>query len=121
MNRKDYLDKVNQIHIDKGVEKKIISAYGNHVPEFIIKAYSYSQAPELFDENESRTLSLNEIVNAEKDFCVSFNSVGIIPFIEVGCDDYIVYDINMEKWCLYNIIDEVLFDRTECFSELFLR
>lgn len=121
MTRKEFLNKAKVIEIRDDVKKKMHDVYGEKISTLILQILSFSPTPTLFDENESRTLSINEIINAEKGFGVPFKSNNYVPIAELGCDDYIIYNTETEKWCIYNIIDELVFDETSEFEELFLR
>lgn len=121
MNRKEFLDSLKGISVKKEIEDKLFSVYGKSIPETVLKILSLYPSPELFDENESRTLSLNEVLNAEEDNGVAFKSRGIIPIADCGDNDFIVWDSRKNAWCMYNILDETLFSITEDFDDLFLK
>ncbi len=119
MNRKEFLDSLNDVSISADVKGKMSIVYSD-VPEIILKILTKYPAPELFDENESRTLSLNEALHAEEDNGVPFKSRNIIPIADLGDNDYIVYAGSQRMWCMYNILDETMFNEEETFEKLFL-
>ena len=119
MNRNEYLNSINDVEINIDVKEKMEKVFGN-VPEEILKILTKSPSVELFDDNESRTLALIEILNAEQDYGVPFQSNKLIPIVDKGNNDFIVYDGNTSKWAIYNIIDAVVFAQKETFEEIFL-
>lgn len=119
MSRKEYLDSLKEVTIGADIREKIAKVYGS-VPEIILKILTKSPSPELFYENESRTLSVREVLNMEEDNGVPFKSKGIIPIADKGDNDFIVYDGQAKIWAMYNIADELLFDQKESFEDLFL-
>ena len=121
MTRSDFLESLYSIEINRNLEEKLLSKYKMDIPEIILKILSKYPIPELFDENESRTISIDEIMNAEEDNGVAFASALLIPIVDLGDNDLIVYDGNNHNWCIYNILDEITFDETDTFEELFLK
>jgi len=119
MKRNEFLDSLCEANITNEIKIKIDNVYGE-VPDIILKILSSFPKVELFDENESRTLSLLEILNAEDDYGVPFQSRKFVPIVELRDNDLIVYDGNEKKWALYNVADESVFNRRETFEELFL-
>ena len=119
MNRKEFYDSLKKVVISDDVNKTISSVYKN-VPAIILKILSKYPSPELFDENESRTLSLNEVIHAEENNGVPFRSKALIPIADFGDNDYIVYNSDQKKWYMYNILDETLYNKADSFEKLFL-
>lgn len=119
MNRKEFLDSLKSVSISPDVKEKVTGIY-NGVPNIILEILTKYPSPELFDENESRTLSLNEVIHAEEDNGVPFGSKNIIPIADFGDNDYIVYNSDQKKWCMYNILDETIFNEEDTFEKLFL-
>ena len=91
------------------------------IPEIITKILTQYSIPVLFDENESRTLSLNEVIHAEEDLGVSLRNLKILPIADFGEGDYLVYDGNGFDWHMYNFSENISFDRTISFDDIFLR
>ena len=120
MTRQEFIDSLNEIEIKEEVVEIITEVYQMELPVILLKILSKYPIPELFDENESRTLSIDEIINAEEDNEVPFKSNLLFPIVDKGNNDYIVFDGRTNLWCIYNIIDELLFDETTSFEELFL-
>ncbi len=120
MTRKEFIESLKSAQISSDVSLKVLNVYSN-APDIILKILSLFQAPELFDENESRTLSINEVLHAEEINDVPFRSKDLIPIVDLGNNDYIVYNTAQGSWYLYNTVDEILFDKEPSFENLFLR
>ena len=120
MNRTEFIESIKDVKIKEEILDQVKEVYGEDVPELILQILSVYDKPELFDENESRTLSLREVLNAEEDNGIPFKSKKIIPIADRGDNDYIVYNVQAKTWAMYNIVDETLFDSKESFEELFL-
>lgn len=71
-------------------------------------------------KNESRTLSIREVLNAEENLRTPFKTEGIIPIVEMGDNDYTVYCFKDMTWRMYNILDKSLFMESKEFKDLFM-
>lgn len=120
MNRKDFLNSIEDAFVNNETKEKLFLVYGKSIPNLILKILSLYPSSELFDENESRTLSFNEVLHAEEDNSIPFKSNGIVPIVDCGNNDFIVYDSKKNNWCMYNILDEIMFNETSKFEDLFL-
>lgn len=118
MRIKEFLTDIKKAEIDEKTKKSMLEVYGEYVPEDILAILSYSSKPELFDENESRTLSLREVLQAEKIFKIPFASIKYIPIVDKGNNDFIIYDGEKKKWAMYNILEESVFDESDTIDEL---
>ena len=122
MTRAEFMDSVKKAKVDGVVEQQIKDVYcKTEIPELILKIFSTYKKSELFDENESRTISLSELLCAEERIGVPFRSIQVIPVVDLGDNDYIVYDGKEKAWFVYNIVDEIFFDASASFEELFRR
>lgn len=120
MNREELISLIQHGPQKKEVRTALEEVYHYDIPEEIIRILSSCAAPELFDENESRTLSIKEVINAEEDLQVPFRSEGMIPIVDLGDNDYIVYCFKDCSWRIYNVLDQSLFKETENFKDLFM-
>lgn len=101
--------------------EKIEQVYGIKLKDDIKQVLS--KKPEgIFFESEDvlRLLSCEEIVDASQDMNVDFIELKLIPIIDTGDNDYIVYDIEKSSWCKFNIVDGVKFKQREALKEFFL-
>ena len=115
MNRIEFLNSLTSVLINNEQKKQLSAVYNFEIPEIILKIL-----PVLFDEKRTRTLSFNEVIHAEEDNGVSFASKNLIPVVDAGDNDYIVYNKASNNWCMYNIVDETIFNETDSFENLLL-
>lgn len=117
MTRKEYLRHLTNVKIDAKKVDEVASAYGTELPEVICKIVSDAKETIFFDD-EYRILSLDEIVEAENDLHVEFKEKGILPLVDCGENDFIVFHFNDGFWSTFNINDETVFRKRDCFEEL---
>lgn len=117
MTQKRYLECVSQKKIEEKKVLDIQKVYGAELPDLIKKIISNSDEPVFFDDGV-RILSFKEILNAEKDLHVDFQSKGIIPIADCGENDFIVYHFKEAFWSKFNIIDEISFKKVKGVGEL---
>lgn len=120
MTREEFISELKNIEPNQETAQRLNYVYQMVVPTEIVKILSFYDSPEFFDENESRTLYLKEVINAEEENDVPFKSAKLVPIVDLGDNDFIVYDGNKKIWCVYNIIDEILFSEGQSFEEVFL-
>ena len=60
----------------------------------------------------------NEIINASEDLKVDFVTNKMIPLVDCGENDFIVYHFDTKKWSMYNIIDNCAFMERESLEGL---
>lgn len=76
--------------------RKLISALGNE--------------PIFFNNDEFyRLMSFDEVLNADVDLEIDMKHRGMIPFIDCGDNDFIVFNLGKGAWCKYNPVDDVSF------------
>lgn len=117
MTGKEYLNSLAGVKLDKGKTDKVASIYSDDLPEILLKIVSSAQEP-IFLDDDSRVLSYDEIVDAEKDLHVSFKEKGMIPLVDCGENDFIVYHFKNRIWAKFNIIDETVFKKKNSLEEL---
>lgn len=117
MTKQEYLEKVLRTVIDDVKVSKVQKVYGCKLPEIIQKIVSTNDETIFFDD-DTRILSLNEIIDAEKDLHVDFISKKIIPLADFGENDFIVYHFDDNIWSKFNIVDETMFKKRHDLSEL---
>lgn len=117
MTRKEYLLELRKCSIKIEVASKVESVYGRSLPEEIKKMVSYSEDSIFFDD-DYRTLSISEIIDAETDLHIDFAKRGLIPVIDCGENDFIVFNFESESWSKFNIVDESAFKKRDSLSDL---
>ena len=117
MTRKEYFSKINSIKNLAGEVKLIEKVYNCSLPIIIKQMISYS-SNSVFFEDGYRTLSTDEIQNAQSDLHIDFISLSIIPVIDCGENDFIVYNFSQNTWSKFNITDECIFKKRTSLLEL---
>lgn len=119
MTRKEYFSKLKSVSVNDKIVTCVETVYGHTLPIVIKQILSFSKESVFFDD-EYRTLSLAEILDAQADLHVDFKSLGLIPLIDCGENDFIVYCINDDSWSKYNIIDELAFKKRTSLEDLLI-
>ena len=73
----------------------------------------------MFFDDDWRTLSVNEILDASKDLHVDFEKQLLLPIVDVGDNDFIVYHAEDGTWSKFNIIEGCHFKVKKSFYEYF--
>lgn len=117
MKRAEYLEKIETTGVDPKTVAKIEMLYGHPIPTYIQKMVSFSEESVFFDDGY-RTLSLAEILDAEKDLHVDFVGQNMIPLLDCGDNDFVVYLFHDELWPKFNIVDACFFKRRASLRDL---
>ena len=117
MEVKEYLNQLDKTGIDNEKVEKIQKIYNAKVPEIIKKIIS-GASETIFLDNDYRVLSVDEIGDAKEHLHIDFKIKSIIPVIDCGENDFIVYHFKEDYWSKFNIIDEVEFGKKESFKEI---
>lgn len=118
MTGKELLVQVNNQSVNEAAIKEVETKYGIQLPVFVQRIISYSQES-IFLENDWRILSLNEILDASEDLHADFAGLKILPLIDTGDNDFIVYRFENATWAKFNIIDECFFKNKNCLDDFF--
>lgn len=118
MTKKEFLSCLGNQGIDFKIIKEIEHKYGFAIPEIAQKIISASVKSVFFDD-DWRTLSVEEIMDASKDLHVDFEGQKILPVIDTGENDFIVYHAEDDTWSKFNIIEECHFKVKKSFYEFF--
>lgn len=117
MNKKEYLERVQKCEIDVKKVEEIQKIYETEFLDNFKRIISMSEET-IFLNEDRRVLSFAEIVDAETDLHIAFKDKGIIPIVDCGENDFIVYHFNDDFWSIFNIIDESVFKKKDVLSEL---
>lgn len=117
MTKKEYLQKLSKVKVDEEKVLKVNAIYHTELPEILQKIISDNDETIFFDD-AGRVISLEEMVEAEQDLHIDFKGKGIIPLIDCGENDFIVYHFRAKLWSKFNIIDETVFQKRESLEEL---
>lgn len=117
MTAVEYIDELEKKEIDSKKIKKIQEIYAGELPNIIKKIVSHNSETIFLDEGY-RIFSYQEIVDAEHDLHVSFKEKRIIPIVDCGENDFIVYWLDEKIWSKFNIVDEIVFKKRNTLIEL---
>jgi len=120
MNIKDFIEKIEEQSINTALVEKIEEVYEMKLADYVKKLLSASLEGEFFDSDGIlRLLSHKEILNASEELSVDFNTLKIVPIFDTGDNDYIVFDVENNNWCKFNIVDSVKFKQRQLLKEFF--
>ncbi len=117
MTKKEYIQELAGYTVDSVQVTKIEKQYNALLPDMIKKIISNAAESVFFDDG-SRVLSFDEIMDAEKDLHVKFSENEIIPLIDNGENDFIVYHLQDNMWSMFNIVDESIFMKKQSLEML---
>lgn len=118
MTRKEYLTKLESVSINDDVVRCVEAVYGHTLPIVVKQILSFSKESVFFDD-EFRTLSLAEILDAQADLHIDFKALGLVPVADCGENNFIVYHTDNDSWSKYNIVDETVFKKRPQLKDLF--
>lgn len=118
MTKKEFLLTLENQSIEKDLVEKIEYQYGFGLPIVAQKIISASKTSIFFDD-DWRTLSFQEIIDASNDLHVNFEDQKLIPLIDTGENDFIVYCAENNTWSKFNIVEECHFKSKKSFLEFF--
>lgn len=106
---KEYLQKIDNCKIDESKMRQIEKIYGPIIDD-IKRILSLSSRSIFFSDKDGyRTLSIGEIIDASKDLHIDFKKEKIIPIIDCGDNDFIVFHLDTKTYSKYNIVDKTIF------------
>ena len=117
MTRAEYLKQAEHGAVSKRAIQHIEGTYGYSLPEDLQRLISMSEESIFFDD-DFRTLSQIEIIQAEEDLHVDFSQKGLLPLIDCGDNDLIVYHLKNGLWSKFNITDGTIFKQRGSLVEL---
>jgi len=119
MNLKKILSNLNDIVINGNFVQDVERLYKAELPESVKKILSLNRETNFYEDKPLlRGLSQSEILNADDDLSVGFQGMRLLPMFDIGDNDFIVYSVSENRWCQFNIVDEIAFKDAEELSEL---
>lgn len=117
MTKQEYLQSVKECPSDRIA--KIEAMFGKIDNEVVRRAVSICDESIFLDDN-SRVLTFSEIIDAGKDLQVDFVNLGLIPIIDCGDNDFIVYHVADDSWSKFNIVDKTEFRKQRTLDDVLL-
>jgi hypothetical protein len=116
----DFIELIDSQPMDVVFSEKLRQLYGAEIPTCLQKVVSISPEGMFFDGDDTlRLLAKTEIIEASKELQVDFIGLQLIPIFDTGDNDFIVFDIESNIWCKFNIVDSIKFKRKKALSEFF--
>mgnify|MGYP005773220979 CR=1 FL=1 len=116
MNKNEFLKTVTETNINYNIIKEIEQIYGCLSSSTVKQLVSVQKETLFFDD--FRLLSNDEIINATEQLHVDFVTKNILPLIDCGDNDFIVFHIKTNKWSRFNIVDECSFKERDSLEEV---
>ena len=116
MNKNQFLLVADAAQVNEKALKKITKLYGEIKSAQIKKVLSIQTDTLFFDDY--RLLAHDEIINANEELHVNFTSKRILPLIDCGENDFIVYNLLKNNVSKFNIVDETFFKERATLNDL---
>ena len=110
MDKKEFLESLHDNQIDDLKVKQIEDLYKCNISDEVKQIVSNCDETIFFDDDDSRVLSFDEILDAEEDLHVEFIKKKMLPLFDCLDNDFIVYKTDTHTWTRFNIVDEIDFD-----------
>ena len=116
MTSKELLDKLTQTEPSPTFLSQAEKCYGPIRDPEVKRLLSLQKDALFFDD--CRLLSHDEILHASEQLHVDFPEKGILPLIDCGDNDFIVFHLKTGRWSRFNIVDESTFMERDFFKAL---
>lgn len=110
MTKKEFLEMIDNVTIDKRKVGKISKLYDSTLPEYVQKVISCTKKSLFFDD-ERRLLAFSEIESASEEYDVDFIGKNMIPLIDCFENDFIVYHLVAGVWSKFNVVDGTVYKK----------
>lgn len=118
MTIKEYMREIKKKAIDHNKVARMQKVYEGDFPEIVEKIISDCEEAVFLDE-DIRVLSFDEIINAKQELHVDFQNQQMIPIMDCGENDFVVYHFKDGIWSKFNIVDETVFKKKNSLEEMF--
>ena len=118
ISTKEFCQKIKTVKINESKIRQIEKIYGS-LPDEVQRIISLSSRTIFFSNKEGyRTLSISEIIDAEKDMQINFVKEKMIPIIDCSDNDFIVFHTDTKTWSKYSLDDNSIYKETNKFEDL---
>jgi hypothetical protein len=105
---------LNNVPVNVQFTAQTENIYKASLSDEVKKILSLSEETMLYDDKPLlRKLSSAEIIEANEDLEVDFIGQSLLPVFDMGDNDFVVFDFAENRWCLFNIVDEIKFKEEE--------
>ena len=120
MNIYEFFDQIDGQSINLQFIEQIEQLYEVELSDSIKKTLSVKPEGEFIESDDIlRLLSHEEILDASQDLSVDFIKMKLIPILDTGDNDYIVFDLEGGFWYKFNIVDAVKYKQRQSLTEYF--
>ena len=118
MDKKQFMEKLTHTQVADDAVSSVEHIYGPLSAPDVGQLLSMQDDTLFFDD--CRLLSHDEILRAQQELHVDFTGRGMLPLIDCGDNDFIVFHLKTGRWSKFNIVDESVFqERTSLKDVLF--
>lgn len=119
MKLAEVISNADKIKIDDSFVSHVESVYSCKLPKFVTQILCIPENEPNYDEQIIlRKLSNEMILEATEEMNSDFIGNHLLPLFDFGDNDYLCYDYSSRLWCMYNIVDDSLFNRHENILDL---
>ncbi len=119
MTKEQFLNMLSEQEVYSKSIERIEAKYDAHFPDAVMRIISCAKES-IFVDNGYRILSNEEVLLAEQELHVAFKEKGILPLVDCGENDFIVFHYKDGFWSKFNITDEAVFKKKKAFEEYFV-
>lgn len=110
MNLCDIILNINSVKKNENLIKQVETNYKCKLNDFASRVLSIIDNGLPFDESDCLyKVSDGMIIAASDEMLIDFANIHLIPVFDLNDNDYICYDFENDKWCCFNIVDEIRF------------
>lgn len=109
MHINDVITCIEKNKVDLDYISEVEKYFDCKLPDEVLRIITLGKEPVFYDE--CRIVTVKEMVSSNNIMGVDFKEKGIIPLIDVMDNDFIVYSINEKLYYIYNIVEDVFFDK----------
>jgi bacterioferritin (cytochrome b1) len=120
MHIKELFRQLEKIPINEKGVASIEEKYGYQLSVEAKKIVSYSEGGSFFEDDDLiRILAIDEIINANEELNVDFVQQKLLPLIDTGDNNFIVFNFENNRWCKFNIVDETRYRESTSLFDYF--
>ena len=122
MSKVNFLEEIFNKEVSKDIDKKINEIerlYKAKLPAHAKDFIKFNET-QFYNYNESsyRLLAVKEILNANEELEINFVKKELLPLFDTMDNDFICYDFQQDKFCLFNIIEDVKYLTVDSIEEI---
>lgn len=120
MKLSEIICNADNVEIDDDFVNQIENVYSCKLPENVKHILCIPENEENYDERLIlQKLSNDMILEATEEMNSDFIGNHLIPLFDCGDNDYICYNYENGIWCMFNIVNDLVFNRNQTLLDLF--